>query len=237
MRKFLKYTGYTLLAFITFLLLYVGCALAFSRLTADGEPATKPAITIYLKSNGVHADLVLPIIAGNKNWSESILYKNTRSGDTTFNLIGFGWGHKEFYLETPTWADLKASTALKASFGIGASAMHCTFYRNLKEGALCIPLVISNEQYQRLVNYIDKSLKTDSLGKPIVIPTEARYGTNDAFYEAYGRYSLFHTCNTWTNNALKAAGLKACWWTPFEYGIRYQYRRNGEPLILKDANN
>ena len=32
---------------------------------------------------------------------------------------------------------------------------------------------------------------------------------NDAFYEAKGRYSLFFTCNTWTNNALKICKQKA----------------------------
>ena len=52
------------------------------------------------------------------------------------------------------------------------------------------------------------------------------YGKNDAFYEATGRYSLFHTCNTWTNNALKIAGQKACVWTPFDTGIFYHYQYN-----------
>ena len=46
----------------------------------------------------------------------------------------------------------------------------------------------------------------------------------DAFYDAKGSYNLTRTCNTWTNNALKAAGLKACLWTPFDSGIFWQYR-------------
>jgi hypothetical protein len=50
------------------------------------------------------------------------------------------------------------------------------------------------------------------------------YGDNDAFYEAIGSYNLFKTCNTWTNNALKSCGQKACFWTPFESGIFYQYK-------------
>jgi hypothetical protein len=39
-----------------------------------------------------------------------------------------------------------------------------------------------------------------------------------------GSYNLFHTCNTWTNDALKAGGQKACWWTPFDAGIFRQYQ-------------
>lgn len=226
MKKFLKYTGYTLLTSISLVLLYLGCAWGFSRITIKAESNTQSEITIYLKSNGVHTDIVLPVIAANKDWSQQIMYKNTRSRDTAFNYIAFGWGDKGFYLETPTWADLKARTAFKAAFGLSTTAIHATFYKTLEEGERCVSLVIAKEQYQRLITYIETSLQTDSLGNPIVIPTEARYGSNDAFYEAKGSYSLFHTCNTWTNNALKASGQKACWWTPFDKGIFYQYRKS-----------
>jgi uncharacterized protein (TIGR02117 family) len=224
MKKFLKYTGYTLLTFITLVLLYLGCAWGLSRLTVQAERNTQPEITIYLKSNGVHTDLVLPVKTEHKDWSQRILYKNTRSGDTTFNYIAFGWGDKGFYLETPTWADLKARTAFKAAFGLSASAVHATFYNTLSEGAHCVRLSIAKEQYQRLVTYIENSLQTDAWGNALVISTDACYGSNDAFYEAKGSYSLFNTCNTWVNNALKASGQKACWWTPFDKGIFYQYR-------------
>lgn len=226
MKKFLKYTGYTLLSLIALLLLYIGCAWILSRITVKAEQTTQADIVIYLKTNGVHTDLVLPVKTAHKDWSEDILYKNTRSGDTTFNYVAFGWGDKGFYLETPTWGDLKASTAFKAAFGLSTSAVHATFYNNLREGERCVRLMIAGEQYQRLVAFIEKSFQTDSAGTPIVIPTEARYGNNDAFYEARGSYSLFHTCNTWANNALKIAGQKACWWTPFDKGIFYQYRKS-----------
>lgn len=224
MKKMLKYTGYTLLSLIAIILLYIGSAWALSRLTVRAEKNTQAAITIYLKTNGVHTDLVLPVKTSDKDWSECILYKNTRSGDTSLRFVAFGWGDKGFYLETPTWSDLKASTAFKAAFGLSTSAMHATFYNNLREGERCVRLEIAKDQYQRLVTFIENSLQTDASGTPILIPTEARYGKHDAFYEARGSYSLFHTCNTWANNALKASGQKACWWTPFDKGIFYQYR-------------
>lgn len=224
MRKFLKYTGFTLLTFILLILLYIACAWIFSLITVRAERNSHHDITMYLKSNGVHADVVLPVKTEYKDWSKTILYENTRSNDTTLKYIAFGWGDKGFYLKTPTWADLKASTAFKAAFGLSSAAMHTTFYDHLKEGKRCVRLSISKEQYLRLIAYIEKSLQTDSTGKPIVIGAEARYNNHDAFYEAKGSYNLFHTCNTWTNNALKACGQKACWWTPFDKGILNQYR-------------
>ena len=48
-------------------------------------------------------------------------------------FVGLGWGDKGFYLETPTWADLKTSTALKAVSGYNTTAMHVTFYKEMQE--------------------------------------------------------------------------------------------------------
>jgi hypothetical protein len=75
-----------------------------------------------------------------------------------------------------------------------------------------------------LTNYIKKSFQRDAEGHFINIKTDANYGKTDAFYEAIGSYSLFHTCNSWTNNALKISGQKACLWTPAQSGIFNQYK-------------
>lgn len=223
MRKFLKYTGYTFLSLILLIFVYLGAAWILSRLSVAAEANASHQVTIYIKSSAVHTDLVLPVKTAIKDWSQSMLYKNTLAADTGYNHIAFGWGDKGFYLETPTWADLKASTAFKAAFWMSSSAVHATYYRKIKEGKNCVKLVISNEQYQRLVTFIENSLQTSATGVPIAISAAKPYGNHDAFYEAKGRYSLFQTCNTWANDALKSCGQKACWWTPFSNGIRYQY--------------
>jgi uncharacterized protein (TIGR02117 family) len=225
MKKILKYTGYTLLTLITLILLYIGCAWVFPRLTVEGERPSNPDITIFILGNGVHTDIVMPVKTDYKDWSQSIRYKNTRSHDSSLQLLAIGWGDKGFYLNTPTWADLKFSTAFNAAIGLSSTAMHATFYIGpLREGKECVKLEIDTGQYRRLVAFIENSLQMDSLGQPVVISTKMRYNDNDAFYEAKGSYNLFHTCNTWTNNALKASGQKACWWTPFESGIFHVHR-------------
>ena len=61
--------------------------------------------------------------------------------------------------------------------------------------------------------------------KPINIKTTSQYGENDAFYEAIGSYSIFHTCNTWTNNTLREAKLPSSKWLVFDKGILYQYKK------------
>ena len=45
------------------------------------------------------------------------------------------------------------------------------------------------------------------------------YSDYDNFYEANYNYHLFKTCNTWTNESLKVAGVKTSSLALFESGI------------------
>jgi len=203
---------------------YLLSAYFLSRIEVGKEAVSSKDVSIYILTNGVHTDLVLPVKNEIIDWSTDIKYKNTPSQDSLVNFLAMGWGDKGFYLETPTWADLKASTAFKAAFSLSTSAIHATFHKEMKEGDDCKKIELSREQYTRLVKYIKASFKTDPSGKAINIETTANYNQNDAFYEANGSYNLFHTCNTWANNGLKSCGQKASFWTPFDTGIFYHYK-------------
>ena len=180
-------------------------------------------IDIYILTNGVHTDLVVPVKSEEIDWSKEILFENTVSKRKDFKYLSMGWGDKGFYLDTPTWAELKPSTAVKAAFWMSESAMHCTFYEKMTEGEDCKKLTLSREQYRDLIRFIRDKFDRDVNGKPILIKTDAVYGKNDAFYDAKGSYSFLDTCNTWANNGLKAAGQKAALWTPSDRGIFQHY--------------
>lgn len=187
----------------------------------DGQ---KKEIPIYIYTNGVHTDIVMPVKNDLQDWSLKIPFDDTKSKKTDYSYIGIGWGDKGFYLDTPTWADLKFSTAVKAAFWLSDSAMHCTYYRTMKEGEDCKMIMISRGQYENLVKYVEDKFDRDQNGNFMLIPTNAVYGDNDAFYDAKGTYSFMYTCNTWSNNALKAAGQKAALWTPSDFGIFHHYK-------------
>ena len=156
------------------------------------------------------------------DWSKEIKFEHTKAKDSTAKYLAMGWGDRGFYLETPTWADLKVSTALKATTGLSSSALHTTFYKTMKEDAYCKKIQISTTEYQKLVVFINDSFETKS-GKNIKIETDAVYGKNDIFYEAKGSYSLFYTCNSWANQALKSANQKAALHTLTDTGIFRHY--------------
>ena len=184
---------------------------------------TEDEFPIFILTNGVHTDIVVPVANSQMNWSDEIKFTNTLAADSTCSYLALGWGDKGFYLETPTWADLKFTVAFKAAFGLGNSAIHATFYRVMNENESCKKIMLGKSHYARLIKYISNSFQKDANGHFISIKTNSNYGKKDAFYEAYGKYSLLHTCNTWANDALESCGQRVCLWTPFDTGIFLQY--------------
>ena len=216
LKKTLKYLGKTLLGVLAFLLLTVIAEWLLSKIILNQEQHGG-TVTVYLLSNGVHTDIVLPASSSTVHWDTLFPVQNTLLKDTTLNYLGIGWGDKGFYLETPTWADLKTSTALKATTGLSSSALHCTYMKAPLENEQCIKIQINEQQYSQLTTFILATATYDSLtAKPQLINTHAVYGGNDAFYEAKGSYNMFNTCNTWTNSALKKADMRCAFWLLFE---------------------
>lgn len=226
LRKIVRGLAYTVGAVVGVGAAYVAVAVVVSRIAVPKQPTTELAdIPLFIRSNGVHTDLVMPVKTSLIDWSQQVRFDHTLANDSSYHYVGIGWGDKGFYLDTPTWADLKVSTALKAAFWLSSSAMHATFYRKaeLYPGPDCIALHITPTQYAKLIDYIQASFRHDAAGQIELIPGHS-YGRDDAFYEAHRVYSVFYTCNTWANNGLKISGQKACLWTPMERGIMNLYR-------------
>lgn len=212
--------GYILLA----LLSYVVIALILSKISIDEEPETEDNVTIYIVTNGVHTDIVVPSISTQIDWTSLVKPSHTAEATSQYPYLAMGWGDKGFYLDTPTWADLKFSTAFNAASGLSTSAIHTNYYKHLEENENCIKINISIEQYGRLVKYIKNSFEINEDGTFQLIETDSNYTTTDAFYEAKGSYSIFKTCNSWANTGLKEAGQKAALWTATDTGIFEKYQ-------------
>lgn len=225
MKKLILLILKTIWAIIALVAVYLIFALAIPYISVPAEKVSEPKVVeAYILTNGVHTDIVVPIQSKQYDWSKEILFENTTSKSTDFNYLSIGWGDKGFYLDTPEWADLKVSTAFNAAFWLGESAMHCTFYKEMKEGEDCKKLMLTEKQYANLIEFINKKFDRDENGSLKLIKTDAVYNDHDAFYDANGSYSFLYTCNTWTNDALKAAGQKAALWTPSDFGIFQHYQ-------------
>lgn len=218
-----RYLLRTVVGFILFLLLYAGCTVVLTWIPVNtGFEEAQEGVTIYAASNGVHTDIVMPARNAVCNWNGLLPYSDVTAADSTYGYVSIGWGDKGFYIGTPTWADLKTSTALKAAFWLSTSAMHVTWKKDAPPlGEKCKRVTISAEQYRALCAYVKATFQLDAQGKPEYIKAKP-YTTHDTFYEAHGRYNLFKTCNVWAGNALRTAGVKVSLWTPFDRCVLYQ---------------
>ena len=153
-----------------FLIVYSASAFLLSKITINSEADNQSKdVSIYIKTNGVHTDIIVPVKNKIKNWSSQIKFEYTKSNDTTATYLAFGWGNKGFYLDTPQWSDLKASTAFNAAFGLSNSAMHTTFYKKIRENKDCVKITISEENYKKLVAIIEDTFQFDSNQNPLFI--------------------------------------------------------------------
>jgi len=206
----LKRSGMIVGAVITLYILVILVGLI--PVNSDFAPTTD-GIRILLVSNPVHADVVVPLDTDVIDWREAIPSEVFRGDTSQATHVAFGWGDKGFYIETPTWSDLRASTAAQALFWPSGTCMHVSFIRSEHFGDEARSVTISPEQYERLVEFITSSFQVDEFGDRISIEGVA-YGSHDAFFEAYGNYHCLNTCNCWVGGALRSAGVRTGWLTP-----------------------
>ncbi len=222
-RSLLKYAGLGVLIALSMVVLYLAAALILTLVPVNSEaPVPQDGVTIFVLSNTVHTDILVPVVHPEIDWRTVIDPGDFASGSDRSEYIAFGWGDKGFYLDTPTWAQLKISTAIKAMLLLSPTAMHISYYRKKPAtGDLVKKLVISDGQYRRLVHYLLASFQQDKQGNFRLISHPGYYNLNDRFYEANGYYTLFKTCNNWTNRALKDISVKTAVWAPFDKSVLY----------------
>ncbi len=205
-------------------LLYLSAAVIGGLIGTGGESVAGPKeVAIFLRTNGVHADLVLPVTALDVDWRKHLPIDDPDVLDGGFPYLAFGWGDRGFYLNTPTWSALKASTALKALSGLDSTVMHVQAANPPASGSQSAELRLSAEQYHQLVDFIDQSFDHDPAGSPILI-ANAHYGRHDSFYEGRGHYSAIMTCNEWTRQGLAHADLRTPLWAPFDIALFHHLR-------------
>ncbi|MDO5509915.1 MAG: TIGR02117 family protein [Weeksellaceae bacterium] len=181
-------------------------------------------ITIYLQTNGVHTDLVLPKKTHVKDWEHFFSQSIDAQQLQASRYIAFGWGDRAFYMNTPEWSDLTPGTAISAALGLGPSAMHVSLRPLVQADERSVAISISDHDYRLLIRFITDSFQLDEQHFPRKIHEQHPYPSTSTFFEAHRRYNLFYTCNTWTNQALKTANQKAALWTSLDTGIFKHYQ-------------
>lgn len=215
LRKIISWLGRIFEFIFAFLFFYLIVTIIGHNFTV-GDSSQSGPITIYVQNNGIHTDVCLPVNSEVINW-DSFIPKSDFPDARNFEYVSIGWGDKGFFLDTPTWAELKFSTAFNAACRNSPTAMHVEYSGVPEINENRKKVTISEENYQKLIVFV-KSQFVLKQGKVDLIKGKG-YTERDNFYEAHGNYHAFNTCNRFTNQALKAANVKTGFFVLFPDGI------------------
>jgi len=214
--KFLKAIGKIIAVLIALPILYFLIASILTLITVNKEQKTQHKNqVIYLNTNGVHLDMIFPVELLSPEVLKDLKY------DENVEHLSFGWGDENFYLNTPEWKDLTIKNATNALFLESSTLIHLTKYP--VKNPNWTEVEVSSLQLQKLNHYLKNSFYLNAQSKKEILDGES-YSSKDDFYKANGNYTCFFTCNTWVNSAFKNADLKACLWTPFDFGLLDKYQ-------------
>ena len=232
-KRFLTYALVGTLGFVCSLigltLLYIILGIGLGGIATEARVVSEPKDhIIYLETNGVHVDFIVPNdYLNNDPFLAMLTHPNS-------NYTAVGWGDKAFYLETPQWQDLTLKNFCRALFWKSDSLMHVSPYRNQQER--WVPVRLSQGQLDELLAFMREAF-VDIDGAPEVIPEASYYG-DDRFYNAHGSYTLFYTCNNWTNEGLATIGESTAVWSPFDKAILEHAERNHKAFeSIKGTNH
>ena len=188
-------------------------------------------IRIFLKSDGIHTDFILPMKNEIFDWRTKInktLFDIELEPDT---MLEVGWGEQGFYFEIPTWADLTPRIAFKAMCVPSTSLFHVKAYNEFPESFKFLQTVyIDSIQYEKLVQYILKGFEQEN-GELIHIEGRS-YTENDVFYRSPYKYHALNNCNVWVIKGLRHIGLRTALWSPIAHAI-FRHLRRDKSLILE----
>lgn len=182
--------------------------------SVDGGTASRHILVL---KNPIHTDIAIPVDAKVRDRFSFLAGNGVPIDNPAVRFIIFGWGGRAFYIETPTWSDIKLIPVLKA-LTLDRSVMHVDVAVDIPEPHPDIMGIdLSNDRFSALLDSIDATFARDAAG-PLPIVGVA-YTDHDGFYEANGSFNALVGCNVWTAATLRRAGLRTGLWNPLPWSL------------------
>ena len=194
------------------LLAYLAAALVLGLIpsrTSVPMPTTAADYPVYLVSNGVHINLVLPLYNDIADWRDRL--PESGPGDWVY----IGWGSRAFYTQVPTWGDLTVPLAAKALLWDDSVLF-------VRGGAAPLP---GSEQVRKIrLNAAQyRQLNADIRRQ---FAAAAPLPDYPHFYAARGAYQPLQTCNEWVRRRLQPLGVTVPLWSPFDRPLLWHLPRD-----------
>ena len=195
--------------------------------------------TIYVSSDGFHTNFFIPVETPIFNWRTRLnLDQIANRPSQAYRYLQFGWGDRIFYIETPSWEQVRASNALRALFyWQNQSALfikgHATLPTLPNDQLQCLKL--SQSDYLALMQFIQATFA----GGDRTPPQRLASGQDQAsgFFAADGYYSILNTCNSWTANGLRAANVNTPLWAGLAQPVMWHLRNGCECNPATSSSN
>lgn len=197
--------------------LYMLAALVGSHIPANSDwKQPSEGVDIFVETNGVHVSLVVPISAAGEDLSELIRPDQLSDPMLYGTHAMIGWGHGRVYRNAQTWSDVKSGDIASAIGGSDFTTLH--IYHLIDPQALPHrkKLKVSQRQFRSIISQIRATFRLSKEGQSIA---HAAYAPDNIFYDSYGHYSAIQTCNSWTGDILRNAGVRIGAWTPLPGGV------------------
>lgn len=171
-----------------------------------------PTEVIGLARGPIHYDILVPLNPDLRQRFGFAKAKGLPVDHPNAEWLVIGWGAEGFYTTVGAYSDITSGVLWRAVTGDN-SVMRLDLAGNLSGVSGIAWLEASPAQIDVLANIVLKALMRDAAGKPIAVPP-APWGQSHVFFRALGAFHLFHTCNAWVGETLRAAGFSHGVWTP-----------------------
>lgn len=186
-------------------------------LFAPADARSDYSYTIAVLSGPIHTDIALPLDEMTRADFAFLAADGIPVDDPAIQWLVIGWGGREFYLNTPTWSELKPVPVMRA-LTIDRAVLRVDVAAGIPaDHPAIVPYDVGEARFRQLVAYVKQSFVQQN-GAAAVIPGPG-YGLYDRFYEAHGAFNALVGCNTWTAGALRVAGLRTGWWNPLPQSL------------------
>jgi uncharacterized protein (TIGR02117 family) len=171
-------------------------------------------IKVCVSNTGIHSNIIVPTENRIFDWHQYLSIDEIGIDHAkNYNYLSFGWGDRDFYMSTPSLANLKLSTTLIALFLPTPSVMYVKGYQIIPNDLEVKCIKINQNDYWQLTKFIESSFQIDANGRQIRLGNG--YTDNAGFYAAKGSYSILRNCNSWTAEGLRKADIS----TPLLSGL------------------
>lgn len=223
--QFKRLFYYSLLGkFSLFTLLAIGYLTPVINCNVNKE---KCKFKVCIINDGMHTNILLPTRNNIVDWGKFISLPNLgKYPIANYRYLTFGWGDRDFYIQTPTLADLNLITAGKALFLPTPSTILVQGFSDIPQNREIKCVQVTRTEYLQLTDFIQNTFKFNPQHQPIRIANG--HLSSSGFYAANGSYSILRTCNNWTAEALRKANVDTPLWAGLSSAVMLHFGRNCE---------